>query len=166
MKRMLTLLLLLAPLPMPAQKPTITIMPFTGSVLAPTAPFCGFDMIDTPQPNRPSVERLIHANGGALIAGPLHVQLKNANTGQIIDLNSSGPAPSITFNPDGTIVEIATGPSIWNYPYPPPLEVTQAAGLPPVPYIKGRVTVVIDQNGNITSMKLIGGTAENICSMF
>jgi hypothetical protein len=119
------------------------------------------------QPNRPSVERLIEfANGGALIAGLLQVQLKNANTGQIIDLNSSGPAPSITFNPDGSIVEIAAGPSIWNYPFPPPLAITQAAGLPPVPYIKGQVRVVTDQNGNITSMSLIGGTAEDICSLF
>jgi hypothetical protein len=161
------LMVLLVPMVAPAQAPTITVMPFTGSVLAPTAPFCGFDMIDTPQPNRPSAERLIQfANGGALLAGPLFVQLKNADTGQTIDLNSSGPAPSITFEPDGSTVVIAGGPSIWNYPSPPPLAITQAAGLPPVPYIKGRVMVVTDQNGNITSMKLMGGTAENICSLF
>src|SRR5215831_15401589 len=161
------LLFLFMPLATLAQKPTITAMPFTGSVLAPTAPFCGFDMIDTPQPNRPSKERLIQfANGGAIIAGPLFVQLKNEDTGEIIDLNSSGPASSITFEPDGSTVEIAGGPSIWNYPSPPPLAITQAAGLPPVPYIKGRVRVVVDPNGNITSMELMGGTAENICSLF
>lgn len=167
MRTMATLLFLLVPLSVLAQKPTITIMPFTGSVLAPTAPFCGFDMIDSPEPNRPSAERLIQfANGGALIAGPLFVQLKNANTGQIIDLNSSGPAPSITFEPDGSTVVIAAGPSIWNFPSPPPLAISEAAGLPPVPYIKGQVKVVTDANGNITSMQLMGGTAENICSLF
>ena len=167
MKKVLSMLFLLVPLSVVAQKPTITITPFTGSVLAPTAAFCGFDMIDSPQPKRPSAERLIQfANGGALIGGPLFVQLQNANTGEIIDLNSSGPAPSVTFRPDGSTVVIAAGPSIWNYPSPPPLEITQSAGLPPVPYIQGQVMVVTDQNGNITSMKLMGGTAENICSLF
>jgi hypothetical protein len=147
-----------------AQKPTITIMTFTGSILAPTAPFCGFDMIDSAEPGRPSAERLIQFANAGILVGPNFVQLKNANTGQTIDLNSSGPAPSITVQGGNTTI-VATGPSIWNFP-PPPLEVSQAAGLPPVPYIKGNVTVVVDANGNITSMKLMGGTAENICSLF
>jgi hypothetical protein len=166
MRRLVLLCFLLGPLLALGQKPTITILTFTGSILAPTAPFCGFDMIDSAEPGRPSAERLIQfANGGALIGGPNFVQLKNANTGQIIDLNSSGPATSITIEPDGSTVVIGGGPSIFNFP-PPPLEVSQAAGLPPVPYIKGRVRVVTDANGNITSMELMGGTAENICSLF
>jgi hypothetical protein len=39
-------------------------------------------------------------------------------------------------------------------------------GLPPVPYIRGRVRVMLDPGGNITSMKLIGGTVVNICLLF
>ena len=128
-------------------------------------PFCGFDTIDTPEPGKPLKERIIQfANGGAIIAGPLFVQLQNTTTGQIVDLSSTGPAPSVTFGSDGTVVEIGGGLSIWNYP-PPPLSVTQPAGLPPVPYTKGRVRVVIDASGNITSMSL-QGTAENVCSLF
>ena len=165
MNRILTLLLLLVPLPALAQKPTITMLyPDGFSILAPTAPFCGFDMIDTPEPGKPLKEKIIQfANGGALVSGSLYVQLKNANTGQIINLSSSGPG-KITVEPDGSTLIIGGGLSIWNFP-PPPLAVTQAAGLPPVPYTKGRVTVVFDAAGNITSMNL-HGTAENLCSLF
>ena len=149
-----------------AQKPTITVLDNPGPLLAPTQPFCGFDAIDQVDPGRPFKERLIQfANGGALVAGPLHLQSQNVNTGQIITINSSGPAPSITFLPDGGLVEVATGPSLWNIP-PPPLEVTEAAGLPPVPYINGRVTVTFDASGNITAMKLSGGKAVSFCSLF
>jgi len=149
-----------------AQKPTITFLQNPGQLLAPTEPFCGFNAVDTVDSNHPFKERLIQfANGGALIAGPLFVQSQNLSTGQIITINSSGPAPSITFLPDGGIVEVATGPSLWNIP-PPPLEVTEAAGLPPVPYINGRVTVTFDANGNITAMKLSGGKAVSSCSLF
>jgi len=166
MKRMLILIFLLVPMTALAQKPTISLLyPDGFSVLAPTAPFCGFDMIDTPEPGKPLLEKIIQfANGGAIVSGPLFVQLKNANTGQIIDLSSSGPAPSITIEPDGSTVDIGGGLSIWNYP-PPPLSVTQAAGLPPVPYTKGKVRIVFDAAGNITSMSL-QGTAENVCSLF
>src|SRR5437899_4409540 len=162
MQKMLTVFFLLMPLPALAQKPTITLLyPDGFSLLAPTAPFCGFDTIDTPQPGKPLFEKLIQfANGGALVSGPLFVQLKNTDTGQIVDLSSTGPG-SITVAPDGSTVIIGGGLSIWNYP-PPPLAVTQAAGLPPVPYTKGRVIVVFDAAGNITSMKL-QGTAENVC---
>jgi len=149
-----------------AQKPTITLLGNPGLLLAPTEPFCGFNAIDQVDPGLPYKERLIQfANGGALVAGPLHVTAQNLSTGQIISINSSGPAPSITFLPDGGLVEVATGPSLWNIP-PPPLEVTEAAGLPPVPYIKGRVTVTFDANGNITAMKLTGGKAVSFCSLF
>lgn len=166
MKRMLTLLFLLMPLPALAQKPTISLVyPDGFSILAPTKAFCGFDTIDTPEPGKPLLERIIQfANGGAIIAGPLFVQLQNTTTGQIVNLSSTGPAPSVTFLPDGGSVIIGGGLSIWNFP-PPPLSVTQAAGLPPVPYTKGRVKVVFDATGNITSMSL-QGTAENICSLF
>jgi hypothetical protein len=167
MKTMLTLLLPLVPLLALAQKPTITILANPGPILALTEPFCGFNAIDQVEPGRtPFKERLItFANGGALIAGPLFVQSQNLTTGQIIEINSSGPAPSITFLPDGSTVEVATGPSLWNIPAPP-LAVTQAAGLPPVPYIHGRVTVTFDANGNITAMNLTGGTAVSFCSLF
>ena len=149
-----------------AQKPTITILSNPGPLLAPTQSFCGFDAIDQVDTSLPYKERLIQfANGGALIAGPLHLTSQNVNTGQIININSSGPGPSITFLPDGGQVVVATGPSLWNIP-PPPLEVTEAAGLPPVPYIHGRGTVTYDANGNITAMKLSGGTAVSFCSLF
>lgn len=149
-----------------AQKPTITVLTNPGPLLASTEPFCGFNAVDTVDSSLPFKERLIQfSNGGALVAGPLHVTSQNLTTGQIITINSSGPAPSITFLPDGGIVEVATGPSLWNIP-PPPLEVTEAAGLPPVPYIDGRVTVTFDANGNITAMKLSGGKAISFCSLF
>jgi len=149
-----------------AQKPTITLLGNPGPLLAPTEPFCGFNAIDQVDPGLPYKERLIQfANGGALVAGPLHVTAQNLTTGQIITINSSGPGPSITFLPDGGVVEVATGPSLWNIP-PPPLEVTEAAGLPPVPYIQGRVTVTFDASGNITAMKLTGGKAVSFCSLF
>lgn len=166
MKKFLILFVLLAPIAVLAQKPSISVLyPDGFSVLAPTQAFCGFDTIDTPEPGKPLDERIIQfANGGALIAGPVFVQLQNTVTGQIIDLSSTGPAPSVTFLPDGGVVEIGGGLSIWNYP-PPPLSVTQPAGLPPVPYTKGRVRVVFDASGNITSMSL-QGTAENLCSLF
>lgn len=160
-----TIPLFLVPLAL-AQKPTITLLPNPGPLLAPTQAFCGFDAVDQVDPTHPYKERLIQfANGGALVAGPLFVQSQNLTTGQIIQINSSGPAPSITFLPDGSTVEVATGPSLWNIP-PPPLEVTDAAGLPPVPYIHGRVTVTFDASGNITAMKLTGGTAVSFCSLF
>jgi hypothetical protein len=153
--------LVLVPIQVVAQKPVITLLPNPGPLLALTEPFCGFNAIDQVAPGTPYKERLIQfANGGALIAGPLKVQSQNLTTGQIIDINSSGPAPSITFLADGSTVEVATGPS------PPPLAVTEAAGLPHVPYIHGRVTVTFDGNGNITAMKLTGGTAVSFCSLF
>ena len=149
-----------------AQKPTITVLENPGPLLALTEPVCGFNAIDQVDPRRPFKERLLQfANGGALVSGPLHIESQNLSTGQIITINSSGPAPSITFLPDGGVVEVATGPSLWNIP-PPPLEVTEAAGLPPVPYINGRVTVTFDANGNITAMKLSGGKAVSFCSLF
>lgn len=149
-----------------AQKPTITVLENPGPLLALTQPFCGFNAIDQVDAGRPFKEKLIQfANGGALVSGPLHIESQNLSTGQIITINSSGPAPSITFLPDGGVVEVATGPSLWNIP-PPPLEVTEAAGLPPVPYINGRVTVTFDANGNITAMKLSGGKAVSFCSLF
>jgi hypothetical protein len=167
MRRLFMLLLLLVPLPALAQKPTITpVYPNGFSALAPTAPLCGFDTIDTPEPGpgAPLKEKFISfANGGVLVTGPLFVQLKNTDTGQIVDLSSVGPG-TITVEPDGSTIIIGGGLSIWNLP-PPPLAVTEAAGLPPVPYTKGKVTVVFDAAGNITSMKLLG-TAENICSLF
>jgi hypothetical protein len=166
MRILAAVLFLLAPPVALAQKPTITLLPNPGAVLAPTEPFCGFDAVDRTEPGKPYKEFLVQfANGGALIGGPLFVQSENLVTGQVIDINSSGPAPSITFEPDGSVVEIATGPSLWNIP-PPPLAVTDAAGLPPVPYIQGRVTVVFDSSGNITSMKLTGGHAVSFCSLF
>jgi len=148
-----------------AQKPTITLLAPDGfSVLAPTAPYCGFDTIDTPAPGKPLLEKMIQfANGGAIVSGSLFVRLQNVNTGQIVDLNSSGPG-RVTLEPNGTTLVISGGPSLWNYP-PPPLSVTQAAGLPPVPYIHGRVTVTYDAAGNITAMQ-VNGTAENVCSLF
>jgi hypothetical protein len=165
MLRLAMLLFLLLPFPALAQKPTITpVYPDGFSVLAPTASLCGFDTIDTPEPGKPLREKYIQfANGGVLVSGPLFVQLKNTDTGQIIDLSSVGPG-TITLEPDGSTLIIGGGLSIWNLP-PPPLEVTQAAGLPPVPYTKGKVKVVFDAAGNITSMQL-WGTAENICSLF
>jgi len=140
-----------------AQKPTISLVYPNGfSILALTAPFCGFDTIDTPEPGKPLLERIIQfANGGAIIAGPLFVQLQNTTTGQIIDLSSTGPAPSVTFSQDGGTLIIGGGLSIWNYT-PPPLSVTEAAGLPPIPYTKGRVKVVFDATGNITFHELAG----------
>jgi len=149
-----------------AQKPTITMLENPGPLLALTEPFCGFNAIDQVDTRFPYKERLIQfANGGALIAGPLHLTSQNLSTGQLISINSSGPGPSITFLPDGGSVVVAVGPSLWNIP-PPPLEVTAAAGLPPVPYINGRVTVTFDANGNITEMKLSGGKAVSFCSLF
>jgi hypothetical protein len=166
MRKLVTTLVVLLPMAALAQKPTITVIANPGPLLALTKPFCGFDAIDQVEPGKPFKERMIQfANGGALIAGPLFVQSQNLATGQVIEINSSGPAPSITFLPDGSTVEVATGASLWNIP-PPPLEVTQAAGLPPVPYIRGRVTVTFDASGNITSMKLSGRTAVSFCSLF
>jgi hypothetical protein len=163
---LLSLALVLVPIQALAQKPVIILQPNPGPLLALTEPFCGFNAIDQVAPGTPYKERLIQfANGGALIAGPLKVQSQNLTTGQIIDINSSGPAPSITFLADGGTVLVATGPSLWNIP-PPPLAVTEAAGLPPVPYIRGRVTVTYDADGNITAMKLTGGTAVSFCSLF
>jgi hypothetical protein len=160
-----SLLVALTPLSMLAQRPTITLVyPDGFSVLAPTAPYCGFDMIDTPQPGKPLKEKMItFANGGALVSGALYVQLKNANTGEIVDVSSSGPR-TITLEPDGSTLIVGGGLSIWNNP-PPPLSVTQAAGLPPVPYTRGKVVIVFDAAGNITSMHVFG-TAENACSLF
>jgi hypothetical protein len=124
---LLSLALVLVPIQALAQKPVIILQPNPGPLLALTEPFCGFNAIDQVAPGTPYKERLIQfANGGALIAGPLKVQSQNLTTGQIIDINSSGPAPSIAFLPDGSTVEVATGPSLWNIP-PPPLAVTEAA---------------------------------------
>jgi hypothetical protein len=150
--------------PAPAQKPTITQIPFTGSVLAVTKAICGFDTIDSPQPGKPNGEKLILFGNAGLITGPLFVQLKNLNTGQIVNVNSSGPVSSITFSGSTTTL-IVEGPGLWNVP-PPPLEVTQAAGLPPAPYIRGSVKVMIDQDGNIVSMTKFHGTAQSVCDLF
>src|SRR5438270_493807 len=107
MKRILTLLILLLPLAALAQKPTITLLYPTGfSVLAPTKALCGFDTIDTPEPGKPLLEKMIQfANGGVLVTGPLFVQLQNVNTGQIVDLSSIGPG-KITLEPDGSTLVI------------------------------------------------------------
>jgi hypothetical protein len=165
MTKVLTLAFLLLPLPALAQKPTISLLyPDGFSILAPTAPFCGFDTIDTPEPGKPLLEKILQfGNGGALVTGPLFVQLKNVNTGQVVDLSSSGPG-KIVVEPDGQTVTVSGGLSIWNYP-PPPLAVTQAAGLPPVPYTSGRVTIVYDKDGNMVSIKVLG-KVENVCSLF
>jgi len=72
--------------------------------IAAYTPFCGFDMIDSAEPGRPSAERLIQFANAGILVGPNSVQLKNANTGQTIDLNSSGPAPSITVQGGNTTI--------------------------------------------------------------
>lgn len=161
-KMLLCMISIAFALPAFAQRPTITLIPFTGSVIAETENICGFDTIDSPQPGRPNGERLILFGNTGLVVGPLFVQLRNLDTGEIVNLNSSGPA-RLEFGDTMTVT--VHGPSLWNVP-PPPLAVTEAAGLPPAPYINGRVTVEIDQNGNVVSMRDFHGTATSVCDLF
>lgn len=165
MNKLLTLALLLAPVSVLAQRPTISpVYPEGFSIIAPTAQYCGFDMIDTPQPGKPLKEKVIQfANGGVLVSGSLYLQLKNANTGEIVNVSSSGPG-KISVEPDGSTIVVSGGLSLWNYP-PPPRSVTLAAGLPAVPYTKGRVTIIYDAAGNMTYMH-VDGTAEDTCTLF
>jgi len=150
------LLLLALALPALAQKPTITLTPFT-SAFVPAADACGFDVLVTPQTGRPNKERLIQFNNNtAIIAGPLFVTLKNLSTGKTIDVNISGPA---RFTVSGTMV--STGPSL----VPLPADVATAAGLPLLSLIHGQIVFTFDDQGNITSIQRVTGTVEDVCQL-
>jgi len=152
------LLLLALALPALAQKPTITLTPFT-SAFVPAADACGFDVLVTPQTGRPNKERLIQFNNTAIIVGPLFVTLKNLSTGKTIDVNISGPS-KISFS-GTTTTFVATGASI----QPLPANILTAAGLPPLPLIHGQIVFTFDDQGNVISVQSVTGSVQDVCQL-
>src|SRR5262245_44320534 len=133
-RRMLvTPLLLLATMPVMAQKPTIQLTPFPkAGIVSATAHLCGFDILTVPQAERPNGEKLVLFDNTGILTGPLFLTLTNLNTGKTVSLNAGGPA-RLTFS-GTTTTFVGMGPGIVAYP-PAPLSVTSAAGLPAVPLL-------------------------------
>jgi hypothetical protein len=162
-KNLVKTLLLMASLPALAQKPTIQFLPFpTAGVVAPTASLCGFDILATPQAGRPNGARIILFDNTGIMVGTLFLTLKNLSSGKTVDVNVSGPA-LLTFS-DTTTTIVGMGPGIFLLP-PLPASVTTAAGLPPVPLLRGRAVFTVDNQGNVTSFQSITGTAEDVCQL-
>jgi hypothetical protein len=150
--------LLALALPALAQKPTITLVPLTPfNVTGGTANgACPFDISVVPQANRPNGERQILFANRAIITGPAFVTMTNlSDPSKTINLNISGPG-KIDFSANE---ETLTGPAaLFNFPP----DITAAAGLPLVSFIKGRTVITFDNLGNITSVTHVG-TAQDIC---
>jgi len=154
----IALLLLVLALPAVAQKPTIQVIPFT-SFFVPAAAACGFDVLFTPQAGRPNKERIIQFSNTGILAGPLFVTIENLSTGKTIDLNISGPERFSFSSTTNTFV--GTGPSI----LPLPANLATAAGLPVLPLFHGQIVLTLDDQGNITSIKSVTGTVEDVCQL-
>src|SRR5437879_4525623 len=142
-KNLVTTFLLLASLPVLAQKPTIQFIPFpTAGVVAPTTSLCGFDILATPQAGRPNGARIILFANTGIMVGTLFLTLKNLSSGNTVDVNVSGPA-LLTFSATTTTI-VGMGPGIFLFP-PLPTSVTSAAGLPAVPLLRGRAVFTVDE---------------------
>ena len=163
-KRMFVVsLLLLATVPVIAQKPTIQYTPFpVAGVVSPTAGLCGFDILIVPEPGRPNGEKIILFGNTGIVSGPFFLTLTNLSTGKTVNVSVSGPA-LLTFSGTTTTL-VGMGPGLVAFP-PAPLSVTSAAGLPAVPLLRGRAVVTVDDQGNVIAFQSFTGTVEDVCQL-
>jgi len=150
------LLLLALALPAIAQKPIITLSPFTSFFVS-AVDACGFDVLFTPEPGRPNLERVIQFTNTEITVGPLFVTLTNLSTQKTINLNISGPGQFLFT----TNTFVSEGPSI---PGPLPANVATAAGLPLLPLFHGRAVFTFDAQGNLTSISFTGAV-QDVCQL-
>jgi hypothetical protein len=156
-------LLLVVSVPVFAQKPSIQLTPFpTAGVVSPTASLCGFDILAIPQAGRPNGEKIILFENSGILTGPFFLTLTNLTSGKTVNANVSGPA-LLSFSGTTTTL-VGMGPGIVAFP-PAPLSVTSAAGLPPVPLLRGRAVFTVDDQGNVTAIQTIGGTVQDVCEL-
>jgi hypothetical protein len=59
---------------------------------------------------------------------------------------------------------VGMGPGIVAFP-PAPLSVTSAAGLRPVPLLRGRAVFTVDDQGKVTAIQVTGGTVQDVCEL-
>lgn len=146
-------------LPALANKPTITEIPFTTPFTITGGPAngaCTFDVLVTPQPNRPNGERLILFANAAIIAGPLFVTFTNlSDPAKTLSLNVSGPEVSFSAN-EVTLL----GPGFLSG-FPP--DVTAAASLPAVFFATGRTVITFDPITGIATSITHVGTVQDLC---
>jgi hypothetical protein len=147
------LLLLALAVPAIAGKPIITINPETPGVI-PAAEGCGtFDLYVAPQPGRPNLGKIIEFTDSEVISGPVFVAVTNLSTNKTINLNISGPG-KFSFTTNTFVLE---GPAfVWGLP--------PTAAFPLVSFTHGRMVLVFDDQGNITSATLTG-TVEDVCQL-
>ncbi|HKF01792.1 MAG TPA: hypothetical protein VKB49_05740 [Candidatus Sulfotelmatobacter sp.] len=150
----LAVLLLALAVPTVAGKPIITINPAAPTVIA-AADGCGFDVYVVPQPGRPNGGKIIAFTNSQVLSGPLFVTVTNGATNKAINLNISGPGKfSFTSNTSTFVFE---GPALlWGLP--------PSLALPPVSFTHGRIALVFDDQGNLTSASSTG-TVEDVCQL-
>jgi hypothetical protein len=79
-------------------KPIIQIAPFTRPFVTSAADSgCGFDILMSPQAERPNRERTITFSNTQITAGPLFVTFQNLTTSKTVNENISGPG-TFTFS--------------------------------------------------------------------
>jgi hypothetical protein len=137
-------------------KPIIQITPFTPTVVLAADNGCGFDILLSPQPGKPNLERAILFTNAEIFAGPVFVTLQNLATNKTVAVNISGPG-TFSFSNNTFVLP---GPSFVSLG----AAVMQAAGLPSTALTNGRVVITFDDQGNITSASLTG-TAQDVCAM-
>lgn len=151
--------LLALALPALADKPMITLVPATPFTISGGSAngACTFDVLVTPQPNRPNGTRMILFANAEFLVGPFFVTLTNlSDPAKTLSLNVSGPV-MISFSANE---ETDQGPVLVGG-LPP--DVAAAAGLPAVAVLTGRTVITFDPTtGNITSVAHVG-TVQDIC---
>lgn len=151
----LAVLLLALAVPAIAGKPIITINPITPFVI-PAAEGCGsgtFDLYVAPQSGRPNSGKVIGFTNSAVLSGPIFVTLTNLSTNKTINLNISGPG-KFSFTTNTSVFE---GPALL-WALPPTL------ALPLVSFTHGRIVLVFDDQGDVTSATSTG-TVEDVCQL-
>jgi len=143
-------------LPALAHAPTIQAFP-SVSAFSPAAQGCGFDVLLTPEPERPNGGRMIEFANSVIIQGPLFVTATNLSSQKAINLNLSGPSKISLI----TNTAVAEGPQFAFIPK----DVAAAAGLPsPAIIFYGRAIFTFDDQGDNTSVS-ITGKVENLCQL-
>jgi hypothetical protein len=90
--------------------------------------------------------------------GTLKVRLTNQTAPvHTVDVNISGPT-QLTFNPDGSITQVALGRALWAF------EPGIAPGLPRIAVISGRTDSMFDRNGAFALLR-VQGNAEDMCAV-
>ena len=122
---------------------------------------CDFDVAVDILANKEVVTTFTDREGNVteqLVTGVLKFRLTNIDTGESLDLNISGPGPTV-FAPDGSFTIFGQGRWLW--PVPEGISSNVPAGLF---LIVGHHVVEFDATGNMTEFTVVGGQVVDVCA--